>query len=188
MSYSTRKLNLKYGDYVLEIPNGNLGWCRKIMVAGLNQMEAMLSRTDRIFVIRIDCHAAAFSQTNKQISTFRRRLFKRLRRRFPDLLIAYLWVREMEKSKNQHYHFVIMVDADRVPAASVVLNAGVDVWEKLTGIHPHIPKNPYYLVKRGNKQGFQEAAKRMSYLAKSRGKGYRPDQTKDYGSSKLKAA
>lgn len=188
MGYSTKKLTLKYGDYILDIPNGNLGWCRKIMEAGLSQIDSMLSHTDRIFVLRFDCHASGFSSDNKQIGVFRRRLFKSLRRYYPDLLIGYLWVREQEKSKHQHYHFALMVDANRVPTANVVLNEATRVWERLTGIHPHIPKHPYYLVRLGHKQGFIDAASRLSYLAKSRGKGYRPAQTKDYGASRIKVA
>lgn len=188
MAYSTRKLTLKHGDYVIEILSGSLGWHRKIMLAGLGQIESLLTHTDSIFVIRMDCHPSGFSTDNSQIEVFIRRFKRKLRRRYPELLIGHLWVREHEKAKSQHYHFVLMVDANRIPSSNVVTDAAISVWEKLTGIHPHIPKSPYYLVKRGNKQSVQEAAKRMSYLAKSRGKGYRPDQTKDYGSSRVKAA
>ena len=81
-----------------------------------------------------------------------------------------------------------MVDANRIPTSNVVTDAAVSVWEKLTGIHPHVPKNPYYIVKKGNKQSLQAAAKRMSYLAKAKGKGYRPEKTNDYGASRIKAA
>jgi len=188
MAYTTKKLTLKHGDYVIEIPNGSLGWHRKIMKAGLGQIENMLEHTDKIFVIRLDCHPSGYSGDNSQLEVFLRRLKKKLRRHYPDLLLGHLWVREHEKAKNQHYHFVLMVDANRVPTSNVVTDAAIYVWERLTGIHPHIPKNPYYLVKRGCKQSIQDAAKRMSYLAKSRGKGYRPNQTKDYGSSRIKAA
>ncbi|WP_161783154.1 MULTISPECIES: YagK/YfjJ domain-containing protein [Shewanella] len=186
MKYVCKKSSFKYGDCIIEIPNGSLGWCRDIMFSALNQIEALLSVTSRVFIIRFDSHVSGYSQDNAQISIFRRRLIKSLRRRYPDLLFGYIWVREQEKAKQQHYHFAFIVDAERVPSASVVLDAAIKAWERLTGIHPHVPKHPYYIVKRGDEQSFIEAAGRISYLAKSRGKGYRPDQTKDYGTSRFK--
>ena len=48
-------------------------------------------------------------------------------------------------------------------------------------------KNPFYFIDKDNCQ--EERAKaidRLSYLAKTRGKGYRDSQAKDYGSSRLK--
>jgi hypothetical protein len=41
------------------------------------------------------------------------------------------------------------------------------------------------MVKRGDKSSIDEAVYRMSYLAKSRSKGYRDHYTKDYSSSRL---
>jgi hypothetical protein len=49
---------------------------------------------------------------------------------------------------------------------------------------PHI-NHPFHFV--DNEQALQAAIYRISYLAKPRGKGYRPPQTKDYGCSRMKA-
>lgn len=70
-----------------------------------------------------------------------------------------------------------------MPIASQPLDAAIHVWERLTGIHPHKPENPYYLVKRGDGSRYPDLIKRLSYLAKSRGKGYKASQSKDYGAS-----
>lgn len=186
MKYFNKKLTFKHGDLVVDIPNGNLGWSRDILTAGVHQLDAMLSRTSGVFAIRFDCHAAGYSEDNNVITTFRRRFFKRLRKQYPDLLIGYIWVREQEKSKQQHYHFMFMVDIERISAANIVLCAAGKTWEGLTGIHPHNPKKPYYIIKRGAKGQYVEAIERMSYLSKFRGKGYRPSQAKDYGTSRIK--
>ena len=47
-------------------------------------------------------------------------------------------------------------------------------------------KNPFYFIDKDNYQEMRgEAINRISYLAKTRGKGYRDPQAKDYGTSRL---
>lgn len=186
MKYASKKETFSYHGVVYPLPNGHLGWHRDILVACLNQLDAMLSHTSKVFVIRFDCHMGGYSEDNATIATFRRRLRKKLERHYPKLLVGYLWVRELEKAKSQHYHFVFLVDAERIPAANVVLDAATHVWKRLTDIHPHVPLNPYYLIKRGDSSRHADLIKRVSYLAKYRGKGYKPAQTKDYGASRIK--
>ncbi len=186
MKYACRKDSFSYRGVNYTVPNGELGWYRDILVSFHHQLDAALSHTSKVFVIRFDCHMAGYSEDNAMIEKFRRRLLKRLNRQYPKLLVGYQWVREIEKAKSQHYHFVFIVDAERLPAANVLLDAATHVWEKLTGIHPHIPEHPYYLVKRGDSSRYAEVIKRVSYLAKERGKGYRASQGKDYGTSRIK--
>jgi hypothetical protein len=51
----------------------------------------------------------------------------------------------------------------------------------------HIPENCFYLIDKDNiEKQRPEAIYRASYMAKSRGKQYRPKQTKDYSGSRLK--
>ena len=53
--------------------------------------------------------------------------------------------------------------------------------------HMHIPENCFYLIDKDNiEKQRPEAIYRASYMAKSRGKQYRPKQTKDYSGSRLK--
>ena len=59
--------------------------------------------------------------------------------------------------------------------------------EKWQPNYAHMPSNPYYFIDQNNKQTeLQNAIFRLSYLAKTRGKGYRDSQAKDYGTSRLK--
>jgi hypothetical protein len=59
-------------------------------------------------------------------------------------------------------------------------------WEGLDPSNHHMPfgKNPSYFI--DNDEVFADAVYRISYLAKTRGKGYRPAQVKDYSTSRLK--
>ncbi|MCL1036464.1 inovirus Gp2 family protein [Shewanella submarina] len=186
MKYACKKETFCYQGVFYPVLNGHLGWYRDILVTCLNQLDALLTHTSKALVIRFDCHMSGYSENNAIIKKFRRRLLKKLRRHYPGLLLGYLWVREIEKAKSQHYHFVFLVDAERIPTANVFLSCATDVWERLTDIHPHVPENPYYLVKRGDKSRHAELIKRVSYLAKKRGKGYKARQGKDYGASRIK--
>ena len=60
-----------------------------------------------------------------------------------------------------------------------------DAWERPTGGY-HVPtiKRPFYFV--NSEEIVQEVVYRVSYLAKTRGKGYRPPQTKDFQCSRMK--
>jgi len=66
-----------------------------------------------------------------------------------------------------------------------VLRIIKDTWEKRSGDHVPTTRNPYYFV--NSEELKAEAIKRLSYLAKTRGKGHRDFQVKDYGASRLTA-
>ena len=54
-------------------------------------------------------------------------------------------------------------------------------------LYPFFSEHDYYFIDKNNmKEKRLEAINRVSYLGKTRGKGYRPKQSKDYGSSRLK--
>ena len=41
------------------------------------------------------------------------KLTKRLKRKYKLCRVGYIWVREQEKSKHQHYHLVLMIDGNK---------------------------------------------------------------------------
>lgn len=88
MKYACKKTGFSYRGSVYPVLDGQLGWYKPIMTAALNQVDALLSHTSKVFVVRFDCHMAGYSADNKVIGTFRRRLLKRLRRQYPDLLVG----------------------------------------------------------------------------------------------------
>jgi len=99
--------------------------------------------------------------------------------------IGYQWVREQEKSKKQHYHAALMLDGNLIQHPSNLLNKIQEMW--LPRGHLYRLKNCfYYLDKKNIKEVRRDVIRRASYMAKIRGKGYRPSQTKDYNSSRIK--
>ena len=54
-----------------------------------------------------------------------------------------------------------------------------EIWSQLEGSSNHWAG--YHNINRGDMEAIQNAIYHISYLAKTRGKGYRPTQTKDYG-------
>lgn len=169
-----------------EVPNGQLGWYPKMVFRFVDQLEAMLTHSRCVMIIRADLHINGYTDKNKVLAMFWRRLGKRLKRKYASLEIGYIWVREQEKAKQQHYHVMLMVSKELIHYSGTVTSMIIDVWKGITGTQAHIPKNCYYTVKRDDRASFIEPVKRVCYLAKSRGKGYRPPQTKDFGSSKIK--
>ena len=78
-----------------------------------------------------------------------------------------------------------MIDGHKVNFPYEVTRKVKDIWRQLDGSE-YFPDNCYYNVKRDDYETIQAAIWRISYLAKARGKGYKPDQTKNYGTSRIK--
>ena len=151
----------------------------------IGQLEAMLSYHSKINVIRFDLRQEVYTDKNTQMTVFNRRLFKWLKRHYKLKRIGFIWCREQEKAKHQHYHYVLIIDGHKVEKARLIANKVKEIWESLSGAY-WLPKNCYYNLKRNQYKEIQNAIFRISYLAKARGKGYRPPQTKDYGTSRIK--
>jgi hypothetical protein len=107
-----------------------------------------------------------------------------------------MWCRELETAKKQprnsqetakkqHYHYALIIDGHKVNFPYEVTNKVKELWLQLDGSE-YFPHNCYYNVKRDDYESIQDAIWRISYLAKARGKGYKPDQVKNYGTSRIK--
>lgn len=153
----------------------------------LEQLDICIAKWRRVFVIRFDLHQRWYTDKNKMITKFRNNLTRRLERAYEVFEVGYIWSREHEKSKQQHYHFALFIDGDKVNHSAKISEMIRETWERVkVGNTAHIPKSCFY-----NVVDFEtklQAVERLSYLAKQRGKGYRPPQTKDYGTSRLTAS
>ena len=168
------------------------GWAINTTISGvrtdimdriLSQLTAMFSFHWRLFVFRFDLHQPDYTGTNKRITVFNRRLFKRIKRHYQSR-VGFCWVREQEKAKQQHYHYVIILDGNKVRDCYMLKQWITEIWESLDGTSIHW--SGYHNISRGDDLGIQSCSYHISYLAKPRGKGYRPVQTKDFGASRLK--
>jgi len=151
----------------------------------IDQFELASQKWRRVFALRFDLHSHYYTGDNKRITLFRKRLFQCLKREYGFKEIGFCWVREMERSKAQHYHWVLFLDGDLIRHSSRINQMVKDAWEDETGAY-HVPiiKRPFYFGKA--EEIAQDVIYRVSYLAKARSKGYRDEQAKDYQTSRMK--
>ena len=149
------------------------------------ELDKMIARYKRVFVLRFDLHLRQYCDDNKQITTFIKAQVQRIKRKYKTKYVGYVWVREVERSKIQHYHCAFFIDGDKI-RNSFALNQQIKAkWYK-NGHRSVVPKPYYFLDKHNMKEAREEVIYRLSYLAKVRGKGYRSAQAKDYSTSRLK--
>jgi hypothetical protein len=177
----TTKEYYQFGDYKFAINSRKSGCYTQILNTLATQTLAMQSIYKRVLFMRFDLHQGSFTPDNKRMTTMLKRLRKRLIHRYGNTKFGYVWVREECKTKKQHYHFVFMMDGDIVRYPSNIHDQVKKVWTDMGGTF-HFANHHYI----NNEEKLREAILHGSYLAKTRSKGNRPDQTKDVGSSRLK--
>ena len=186
----TDKDSITHHDKTYQINNGKgrkkFGLFTEILQRVIEQFEIARIKWKRVFVLRFDLHLPTEFNHNKQMTLFRKRLFQKLKREYGFKQIGFCWAREYHgKGKGQHYHWVLFLDGGLIRHSSRINDMVRQAWERPTGGY-HVPtiKNPFYFV--DSEETAQAAIYRASYLAKTRGKGYREKQTKDYQCSRLK--
>ncbi|NTS75694.1 inovirus-type Gp2 protein [Catenovulum sp. SM1970] len=152
----------------------------------IRQVNAMLSHHSKVLVIRYDLRLYQYTPDNRVITVFNRKLNKWLKAKYQVKRIGFIWCREMEKAKQQHYHYVLMIDGHKVRHPIEILPKVKDIWENNLQGSEYTPKRCYYNLKRDERGSIQRAIWRISYLAKVRSKGNKPAQTKNYGTSRIK--
>jgi hypothetical protein len=174
-----------HGENTYPVNPTKTGLYVEILQRIIEQYEAAKLKWKRVFVYRFDLHSDYLTKDNKGMTVFRNKLFKRLRRKYGFKEIGFCWVREQERAKSQHYHWVLFLDGDLIQHPKILRGMIKEAWEKVTGGYtmPTVP-NPFYFVDNEETEG--KAINRASYLAKPRGKGYRPAQTKDFQCSRMK--
>lgn len=151
----------------------------------VRQLDLAIGTHKRVLLYRFELRMKSYASDNKVMTQLFDRLIKKLKREYAGIhSIAYGWAREIETGKGQHYHCFIALDGDKVRYPARLRNIIVTIWDKMDIGHkiPHID-HPYYFIDSDLQRSM--AIKRISYLAKPRGKGYRDKQTKDFGTSRL---
>ena len=156
------------------------------------EIDAMLSHHSKVFMLRFDVRVNTHSQTNEQMTRFLRSYIPRVERYYKTKNVAFVWCREVERAKKQHYHFAVMVDgsnATRVSQELLRMADEVAAHQKLDKIG--YCENASYLIKRtdlakGDYSTYNEAFKRLSYLAKERGKTIKAERANSYQTSRIK--
>jgi hypothetical protein len=162
----------------------------------VEQLDICLDIHKRVLVVRFDLSMDEYTGDNQTISIFINRLKEKLfklkkYRRMKD--IGHVWAREVETVKTQHYHVALFLDGNKIQHPSALLQLIEAKWYKYGRLW--IPKKEhvdddgcfYFIDKK--KEDFKEqrenAIYRLSYLGKTRGKGYKDVQAKNYSVSRL---
>ncbi|MDX8381902.1 MAG: inovirus-type Gp2 protein [Ghiorsea sp.] len=177
----------EYEGVSYEVNVKKSGIYKEIMHKVLEQLLTTLAIHKRLLVVRFDLHSSNFSAGNEEISLFRKQIVQWVKRTYQTHSIGFVWVREQERAKAQHYHLAIFIDGDKIRHPKRLLKEIRDKWEAKDPTNHHKPyiESPYYFI--NSDEALRKAIYRLSYLAKVRGKGYRSDQVKDYATSRLKA-
>jgi hypothetical protein len=151
----------------------------------IRQIQAMVSHHNKLLCIRFDLRLYELPLNNGKITGLNRLLHNWLKSKYKMLRVGFFWCREVETSENPHYHYLLIVDGNKVRTSYKIIEKVREYWERLDG-SLWVPQNCYYNIKRGDFKSTQDVVWRSSYLAKTRGKGNKPPQTKNYGSSRIK--
>ena len=92
-------------------------------------------------------------------------------------------MRGKERSKSQHYHGMLIIDANKIQHPSALLGWLKERWSNRGHARPYVPKHCFYKINRDDDKAFGEAFYRCSYLTKVRGKGYGSLSANNYSGS-----
>jgi hypothetical protein len=173
-------------SYGINTGNNKHSCFTDILDAMHGQMQAMLSHHNKVIVVRVDLHCDKYTPCNSELSRFMCKVRKRLYSHYKCTRFGYLWVREQERSKSQHYHIMLIIDANKIQHPSALLGWLQERWHVRGHSRPYVPKNCFYRIRRGDHLAFGEAFYRCSYLAKARGKGYGSLGTNNYSGSRVR--
>ena len=170
----------------IEINTGtnNQGVYFEIINSTIQQLDLALQIHKRVLVHQFILQPSKYTGNNEPLSKFIKRLKQWIYRNYKITNIGYIWVRELERSKKQHYHIAIFLDGNKIQHPKK-LNTQIKEMYTAYGNMPVIGK-PFYFIDKDDNKTRLEAIYRLSYYAKVRGKGYRDTQAKDYGASRLK--
>lgn len=177
----------QYGDWVFEINSRPSGCYTPMLKRSIEQLLICLDKWKRVFVLRLDLHNHIKTDDSKTISRYLDDGVKPyLKKHYGIADIGYIWTRETERAKSQHYHLALFLDGDKIQHSRKLNKALKKIWSDNTAGNRTVghPDKCFHYIE--DEESLNGAVYRISYLAKARGKGYRPPQNKDYGASRLK--
>jgi hypothetical protein len=149
----------------------------------IEQVLAMQSHHSKLLAYRFDLHLEYSTDNNEIITRFLEKFKYQVGQTYGVKRVGYVWVREKERAKQQHYHFVVLLDGHKVNYWSSLFRIVENAWRDVGGGTVHGVKT--VLLGRGDIKKLQEVIYWLSYLAKARGKGYKAEQAKNYGASRI---
>jgi len=155
----------------------------EIMTKAIEQIIAAYTKHKRVFIQHMVLSISGFTHDNRDMTAIRKSIIQKLKRQYDVKDVGFIWVREMESAKQQHYHFALFLDGRKVwhhkgladSIRHIVKNSKAFTKAQFTGFHQVTDETT-----------LRDAIFHTSYFAKTRGKGYRDEQAKDYATSRLK--
>ncbi len=183
--HTSRSNTYAFNGTKWKVKGGDGGLDKRHLARLFQQMDVMLTKYSKVCIIQFDLHVLEYTPNNKILGTFKRRLFGRISTKYKinENDIGYFWCREYEKGKGQHYHWAVIVDGKKVRSGYPINKLARIVWESMDGTihfrkyHPNVTRTS--LPKQ------TDAMDHLSYLAKTRTKGYAGDKVKSFSSSKV---
>ena len=121
----------------LPINNGNNGqyFCYTSMLQRFYEMlTSMTARHSKVLFVRFDVRFPRFYRPlgrNEEVSHLCKRLKENSKSQGQNL--GLFWAREQSKEKHQHYHFVALIDGNKVQNHIAFLKEVERVWNNITG-------------------------------------------------------
>lgn len=174
---------------VFEINNPEgCGIHTNILEAGINQALNCFNRWNRMMAYRVDLHMKEPEANNEMMSKLLKSLNKKLKARFPrHKNLGYIWVAETgSKSHKKHYHLHLYISGHVVRTGMLILPMIKESWSAVNDGNIVAPKS--YSKYITSPEELPEIIRTMSYLAKTRDKGFQVKGANDFGSSRIKAA
>jgi hypothetical protein len=191
MLYISHSWVTEFEGETFEVNSQGSGLYTKQLKTILNQVHAMLSHHNKVFLVRFDLRQYQATENSTHVSKFFQRLSGFLKRHYKLKRVGFAWVREREKSEKQHYHCFILLDGSKVKAPHKVMKAAKFQWQEQYDGSLCWPSRSYYQLNRNyrdnreNRDILQNAIYHISYLAKAKGKGNKPANAKNIGSSRI---
>ncbi len=145
----------------------------------LSKLEKLFNHTitkhNKVFFVRFDVRfpdCFNIPNHNELISNFTESFIRYFKRKKYDPY--YLWVREQSESNNPHYHFIVLLDGNKIQYANTVWFKAEEVWNKQLLYPPNNKGLINYcnsfesgkMIHRNKEHTFNQAFKWASYLAK----------------------
>ena len=170
--------------------SGSLSIYTLIVKRMITQLDISLDKWGRVFAVRLDLHQKFYRGDNLYIRRFFCNFKKRLLKEYGFNEMAYQWARELETSIAQHYHIVLFFNGYKIKSSWKIREFAKDVWEriKIGNTVPYWDSRKGKVshdIKKDDPQAKADAVYHFSYLAKTKGKGYRDPKANDYGTSQL---
>lgn len=177
-----------------ELPINNcdgqsLGCYVQILQRLSQQLQAMLERYARVYVVRIDCHCLSYIADNQLISSLMKKLTRKLKAKYPRIGdIAYVWARETGvRAGKTHYHLALLLNGHAINSPKAVTALVKLVWcDELGQGQVQTTWGDAKMLARGDSSGLKQVFYWLSYLAKVYTKGQRKPTANDYSASQLK--